>query len=204
MTKESRVTPQLVAMTNADSSKAKVETVADKIAALQLLIDKAFETSDYAMLARLSNQMTQLKAEERRVVVKELEDKLIPELQEVLDVYAKELTPYTEFRLFLKVTDNELQLKGVLFDTVAPVPKSKTASTPKPDSNSETVDWSVHGVVHTLKATKAGQPTTSALLELVGNETHEGKTWKELFAGTKGQSNADYQMRLKLLRSIKE
>ena len=202
MHENSAVTPQLVAMATANSSKAKTATIAEQRATLQLQVDKAFESNDYGTLGRLSKQMETLLSEERREATGVLEAKLLDEIFEILDTYSVELESYTELRLHLMVGKNgELSVKATLMDSVAP---AKATVAKAKANNSATVDWSVHGVTYTLKATKAGQPTTESLLEIVGDELHDGRSWKVLFAETKGQSNPDYQLRLKLLKSIKE
>ena len=207
MHENSAVTPQLVAMATADSSKAKTATIAEQRATLQLQVDKAFESNDYGTLGRLSKQMETLlskatvaKAEELREATAKLEARLCDELAEVLEVYAIELLPFSELRIHLK-HEPELAVKVTLMNSLAP---AKATVAKAKANNSATVDWSVHGVTYTLKATKAGQPTTESLLEIVGDELHDGRSWKVLFAETKGQSNPDYQLRLKLLKSIKE
>ena len=200
MHENSAVTPQLVAMATADSSKAKTATIAEQRATLQLQVDKAFESNDYGTLGRLSKQMETLLSEELREATAKLEARLCDELAEVLEVYAIELLPFSELRIHLK-HEPELAVKVTLMNSLAP---AKATVAKAKANNSATVDWSVHGVTYTLKATKAGQPTTESLLEIVGDELHDGRSWKVLFAETKGQSNPDYQLRLKLLKSIKE
>lgn len=200
MHENSAVTPQLVAMATADSSKAKTATIAEQRATLQLQVNKAFESNDYGTLGRLSKQMETLLSEELREATAKLEARLCDELAEVLEVYAIELLPFSELRIHLK-HEPELAVKVTLMNSLAP---AKATVAKAKANNSATVDWSVHGVTYTLKATKAGQPTTESLLEIVGDELHDGRSWKVLFAETKGQSNPDYQLRLKLLKSIKE
>ena len=200
MHENSAVTPQLVAMATADSSKAKTATIAEQRATLQLQVDKAFESNDYGTLGRLSKQMETLLSEELREATAKLEARLCDELAEVLEVYAIELLPFSELRIHLK-HEPELAVKVTLMNSLAP---AKATVAKAKANNSATVDWSVHGVTYTLKATKAGRPTTESLLEIVGDELHDGRSWKVLFAETKGQSNPDYQLRLKLLKSIKE
>jgi len=200
MHENSAVTPQLVAMATADSSKAKTATIAEQRATLQLQVNKAFESNDYGTLGRLSKQMETLLSEELREATAKLEARLCDELAEVLEVYTIELLPFSELRIHLK-HEPELAVKVTLMNSLAP---AKATVAKAKANNSATVDWSVHGVTYTLKATKAGQPTTESLLEIVGDELHDGRSWKVLFAETKGQSNPDYQLRLKLLKSIKE